>query len=81
MRPQTAVPATITTVAVAAMDRDPEFTFVSGLPDVSNTHDRSAFTSTPAVFDLRFSLASAALVGGAAAWRRRRREACQSPSR
>ena len=64
-----------TTVSVAAMDRDPEFTFVSGLPDVSNTHDLSAFTSTAAVFDLRFALASAALVGGASAWRRRRREA------
>ena len=70
-----------TTVAVAAMDRDPEFTFVSGLPDVSNTHFLSAFTSTAAVFDLRFALASTALVGGAAAWRRRRREARQSPSR
>ena len=64
-----------TTVSVAAMDRDPEFNFVSGLPDVSNTHDLSAFTSTAAVFDLRFALASAALVGGASAWRRRRREA------
>jgi hypothetical protein len=64
-----------TTVTVAAMDRDPEFSVVAGLPDVSNTHDLSGFTSDAVVVDLRLSLAGAALVGAAGAWRRRRRAA------
>lgn len=64
-----------TTVGVAAMDRDPEFSFVSGLPDVSNVHDLSEFSSAATLFDPRLALAGAAVFGAARAWRRRRRAA------
>ena len=64
-----------TTVSVASMDRDPEFSFVSGLPDVSNTHDLSSYSSTAALFDPRLALAGATALGIARSWRRRRRAA------
>ena len=64
-----------TTVSVAAMDRDPEFNLVVGLPDVSNRHDLSNFSTSAAVFDPRLALAGAALLGVARSWRRRRRAA------
>jgi hypothetical protein len=64
-----------TTVGVAAMDRDPEFSFVTGLPDVSNTHDLSSFPASAAMFDPRLALAAATALGAARAWRRRRRAA------
>lgn len=64
-----------TTIGVASMDRDPEFNFVSGLPDVSNTHDLSSYSSSAALFDPRLALAGAAVLGAARSWRRRRRTA------
>ena len=64
-----------TTVSVAAMDRDPEFDFVSGLPDVSNTHDLSSYSSTASLFDPRLALLGATVFGVARSWRRRRRAA------
>ena len=64
-----------TTVGVASMDRDPEFNFVSGLPDVSNTHDLSSYSSSASLFDPRVALVGAASLGAARGWRRRRRNA------
>ncbi len=64
-----------TTIGVASMDRDPEFNFVSGLPDVSNTHDLSSYSASAALFDPRLALAGAAVLGAARSWRRRRRNA------
>ena len=62
-----------TTVSASAMDRDPEFSLVEGLPPVSNVHDLSSYAAAAAVFDPRVALGGAALVGLARAWRRRRR--------
>jgi hypothetical protein len=61
-----------TTISAERMDRDPEFVFVPGLPDVSNVHDLSRFAAA-GVMDLRALLASAGLLGLARLARRRRR--------
>jgi len=47
--------------------------FVSGLPDVSNTHDLSSYSSTASLFDPRLALLGATVFGAARSWRRRRR--------
>lgn len=65
-----------TTISAQAMDRDPEFVFAAGLPDVSNVHDLSGYTDRGSIVDGRF-LGLASLVGsvGALLARRRRRRA------
>ena len=74
---QTLLPATpyvtrmYTTLNTDGMDRDPEFAFVHGLPDVSNVHDLSAYTTTMHLADLRFLLGASTLVGSFRALRRR----------
>lgn len=60
-----------TTISTASMDRDPEFAFVSGLPDVSNVHDLSRYADSGSAFDPAF-LALGSLVGSAALHLRRR---------
>lgn len=65
-----------TTISAQAMDRDPEFVFAAGLPDVSNVHDLSGYTDRGSIVDGRFlGLASLAGSVGALVARRRRRRA------
>ncbi len=62
-----------TTIGVREMDRDPEFVFVRGLPDVSNTHDLTRYTDRGHIVDLRFLLGASALAGALRFGRRLRR--------
>lgn len=65
-----------TTIPADRMDRDPEFMFVTGLPDVSNQHDLSGYPATASALDPRWLLGASAGVGLLrAAWRRRKRAA------
>ncbi len=68
-----------TTISASAMDRDPEFVFAAGLPDVSNVHDLSAYADRGSMIDGRFlGLSSLAGALGALVARRRRRRAEQA---
>jgi len=63
-----------TTISASAMDRDPEFVFAQGLPDVSNVHDLTEYTDRSSLVDGRFlGLSSLAGALGALVLRRRRR--------
>ena len=65
-----------TTIPADRMDRDPEFMFVTGLPDVSNQHDLSDYPASAGALDPRWVLGASAGVGLLrAAWRRRKRAA------
>ncbi|MBI5515954.1 MAG: DUF2330 domain-containing protein [Deltaproteobacteria bacterium] len=64
-----------TTVDARNMDRDPEFAFSRGLPDVSNVHDVSRFMTRSQVLDGRYLLLGVALAGLCRAALRRRARA------